>query len=203
MESGRDVWKPRVRRLRESDLTVAELAAELGVNPKTLTYWKWRLGMEAREGRQRRSRQWDPPGMAGPGLLTDTIVRRWQDHLPLHRLEGIYACEGMELSRSTMCSWDEQLAPMAERLVAAMRDDAFTAPTPARMRRGCWCRRRKNAAAATSGCSWSPTATCSSSTRGTKPMMPSTGSWRATKAISLPMRTWSTITCKPAHAWPK
>jgi transposase-like protein len=51
MERGREVWEPRVRRLRESDLTVAEFAAELGVNPKTLTYWKWRLGKEASEGK--------------------------------------------------------------------------------------------------------------------------------------------------------
>lgn len=69
-----------------------------------------------------------PRGLAGPGLLADTIVRRWQDHLPLNRLEGIYAREGMELARSTICSWHEQLATMAERLVAAMREDAFTAP---------------------------------------------------------------------------
>jgi transposase len=32
-------------------------------------------------------------GLAGPGLLADTIVRRWQDHQPLHRLEGIYRCD--------------------------------------------------------------------------------------------------------------
>jgi len=69
-----------------------------------------------------------PRGLAGPGLLADTIVRRWQDHLPLNRLEGIYAREGMELARSTICSWHEQLTPMAERLVAAMREDAFAAP---------------------------------------------------------------------------
>ena len=40
-------------------------------------------------------------GLAGPGLLADTIVRRWQDHLPLHRLERIYGREGLELARST------------------------------------------------------------------------------------------------------
>jgi transposase len=30
-------------------------------------------------------------GRAGPGLLADTIVRRWQDHIPFHRMEGIFA----------------------------------------------------------------------------------------------------------------
>jgi transposase-like protein len=53
MERGREVWEPRVRRLRDSDLTVAEFAAELGVNPSTLTYWKWRLGKEARQDKVR------------------------------------------------------------------------------------------------------------------------------------------------------
>lgn len=30
-------------------------------------------------------------------------------HLPLHRLEKIYAGEGLELARSTPCGWHEQL----------------------------------------------------------------------------------------------
>ncbi len=67
-------------------------------------------------------------GLAGPGLLADTIVKRWQDHLPLHRLEGIYARDGVELSRSTICGWHEQMANLAERLVAAMRQDALLQP---------------------------------------------------------------------------
>ncbi|MBN4049495.1 IS66 family transposase [bacterium AH-315-N03] len=69
-----------------------------------------------------------PMGLAGPGLLADTLVRRWQDHLPLNRLEGIYAREGVELARSTICGWHEQLANLCERLVAAMRRDAFEQP---------------------------------------------------------------------------
>jgi transposase len=38
-------------------------------------------------------------GTAGPGMLADSIVRRWQDHQPLTRLEGIYARDGLELSK--------------------------------------------------------------------------------------------------------
>jgi len=30
-------------------------------------------------------------GNAGPGMLADTIVKRWQDHMPLNRLEDMYA----------------------------------------------------------------------------------------------------------------
>jgi transposase len=67
-------------------------------------------------------------GLAGPGLLADTIVRRWQDHLPANRLEGIYAREGIELARSTICGWHGQLTPLVEPLVAAMRADAFEQP---------------------------------------------------------------------------
>ncbi len=67
-------------------------------------------------------------GSAGPGLLADTIVRRWQDHLPLHRLEGIYGREGLVLSRSTLCTWHEQLADLCRPLVEAMFKDARLAP---------------------------------------------------------------------------
>jgi hypothetical protein len=44
----REEWAKRVERWRESGLTSAEFAAELGINPRTLTYWKWVLGKEAR-----------------------------------------------------------------------------------------------------------------------------------------------------------
>lgn len=55
-----------------------------------------------------------PRGLAGPGLLADTIVKRWQDHCPVHRLEGIYARDGVELARSTVCGWHAALAPLVE-----------------------------------------------------------------------------------------
>lgn len=66
--------------------------------------------------------------LAGPGLLADTIVRRWQDHLPLHRLERIYGREGLDLARSTMCGWHEALAALVKPLVEAMWVDARSAP---------------------------------------------------------------------------
>ena len=66
--------------------------------------------------------------LAGPGLLADTIVRRWQDHLPLHRLERIYGREGLELARSTICGWHESLGALVKPLVEAMWADARGAP---------------------------------------------------------------------------
>lgn len=67
-------------------------------------------------------------GLAGPALLADTIVRRWQDHLPLHRLERIYGRDGLELARSTMCGWHATLAELVRPLIDAMWTDAFLAP---------------------------------------------------------------------------
>ena len=69
-----------------------------------------------------------PKGMAGPGFLADTLVRRFEDHLPLNRLEKIYARDGLELARSTMCSWHEQLAELAKPLVKAMWTEALLQP---------------------------------------------------------------------------
>ncbi len=69
-----------------------------------------------------------PRGLAGPGLLADTIVRRWQDHLPLNRLEQIYAREGLELPRSTVCTWHTQLTELVAPLIIAMWKDALASP---------------------------------------------------------------------------
>ena len=69
-----------------------------------------------------------PRGLAGPGMLADTLVRRWQDHMPVHRLEQMYAREGLDIVRSTICGWHAQLMPLVEPVVEAMRQDAFTSP---------------------------------------------------------------------------
>lgn len=69
-----------------------------------------------------------PRGLAGPGMLADTIVRRWQDHMPLNRLEDMYGRDGIELARSTICGWHSALSELVAPLLAAMRADAFTQP---------------------------------------------------------------------------
>lgn len=43
----REEWAKRVTRWRDSGLTTAEFAAELGINPHSLTYWAWTLKREA------------------------------------------------------------------------------------------------------------------------------------------------------------
>ena len=66
-----------------------------------------------------------PRSLCGPGLLADTLVRRWQDHLPLHRLERIYGREGLELPRSTVCDWHAEAALLVKPLIEAMWKDAL------------------------------------------------------------------------------
>jgi transposase len=66
-----------------------------------------------------------PKSMAAPGLLAQIITAKFADHLPLHRLEGIFARHGVALSRSTMCDWlagcADVLRPIYERMCARVR----------------------------------------------------------------------------------
>jgi hypothetical protein len=58
-------------------------------------------------------------------MLADTVVKRFCDHLPLHRQEQIFARDGLPLARSTMCRWHQELAALCKPLVAAMRAEAL------------------------------------------------------------------------------
>ncbi len=42
----KDVWRNRVQRWRDSDLTAQEYADEIGVNVHTLKDWSWKLSRE-------------------------------------------------------------------------------------------------------------------------------------------------------------
>ena len=46
-----------------------------------------------------------PGGIAGPGLVTEVIVSKFSDHLPLYRLEDILTRCGVYIARSTLCDW--------------------------------------------------------------------------------------------------
>jgi len=43
--------------------------------------------------------------LPGPGLLSQIIVDKYQDHIPLHRTEQRFERLGASLPRSTMCDW--------------------------------------------------------------------------------------------------
>lgn len=58
--------------------------------------------------------------LAGEGLLAHVVVSKYVDHLPLYRLEQIFARERIDLSRTTLCEWvagvATALAPIGEQL---------------------------------------------------------------------------------------
>jgi transposase len=50
-------------------------------------------------------------GLPGAGLLTQVIIGKYEDHLPLYRQEKIYRQRhGVNLSRQTLCGWVEAAA---------------------------------------------------------------------------------------------
>jgi hypothetical protein len=53
-------------------------------------------------------------GRAGAGLLAHILVSKYCDHQPLYRQEQIYAREGIELPRSTLCDWVRQETELLE-----------------------------------------------------------------------------------------
>lgn len=59
-------------------------------------------------------------GIAGAGLLAHVMVSKYCDHLPLYRQSRIYAREGVQIDRSTMAGWVEQVHDLLDPLVAAL-----------------------------------------------------------------------------------
>lgn len=78
-------------------------------------------------------------GLPGAGLLTQVIVSKHEDHLPLYRQEKIYReRHGVNLSRQTLCGWVEAaadwLSPIYREMKAALlaRDYLQADETPIR-----------------------------------------------------------------------
>jgi transposase len=61
-------------------------------------------------------------GMAGPGLLAYVVTSKYADYLPLYRLEGIFARQGLELDRSTLCVWAADVADLLDPLYRRMKE---------------------------------------------------------------------------------
>ena len=64
-------------------------------------------------------------GLPGPGLLAHVITSKYGDHLPLYRLERIFRRHGVDLSRSTMCSWMAACAELLHPLYRLMVKDVL------------------------------------------------------------------------------
>ena len=69
-------------------------------------------------------------GYASAGLLTDIVLKKYEDHLPLYRQEQILRSRhGIELSRKTMCDWvrvvAEWLKPIYNHIREELRASAY------------------------------------------------------------------------------
>ena len=64
-------------------------------------------------------------GLPGPGLLAYVITSKLGDHLPLYRLEKIFARHGVDIARSTMCAWmlsaSELVKPLVELITTRVK----------------------------------------------------------------------------------
>ena len=80
-----------------------------------------------------------PRSIAGPGLISELLVSKFGDHLPLYRQEDRFTRLGLNLSRSTLCDWvqgaADLLTPLAERMrsLVLTSEVLWTDDTPVRM----------------------------------------------------------------------
>jgi len=62
-------------------------------------------------------------GLAGPGLLAETLIAKYEDHLPLYRQEKRYERLGYSIARSTLCDWIMACADRLSPIVKSMHED--------------------------------------------------------------------------------
>jgi transposase len=80
-----------------------------------------------------------PRSIAGPGLISEIIVSKFGDHLPLYRQEDRFTRMGLHLSRSTLCDWTaaaaDLLKPLYQRMLNRVLQSEliWTDDTPVRM----------------------------------------------------------------------
>ncbi len=67
-------------------------------------------------------------GLPGPSLLAYVITSKLGDHLPLYRLEGIFARQHVTIARSTMCAWMRCAGELVQSLVALMAERVRQSP---------------------------------------------------------------------------
>lgn len=67
-------------------------------------------------------------GFAGPGLLADVLVNKYDDHLPLYRQSEILARHGINIARQTLCDWVMQCGDILKPIVKAMLPDLLASP---------------------------------------------------------------------------
>ncbi|HUG89361.1 MAG TPA: IS66 family transposase [Planctomycetaceae bacterium] len=80
-----------------------------------------------------------PRSIAGPGLISQILVSKFGDHLPLYRQEDIFVRHGIHLPRSTLCDWVKSAADLLGPLSRLQKrrvlssERIWTDDTPVRM----------------------------------------------------------------------
>ena len=80
------MWERRVRRWERSGESAAEFAAQEGVNPRTLSFWKWKLGSSRLPSSTRRAPSVDfvevvPEAVLQRGAPLEIVVERYRVRL--------------------------------------------------------------------------------------------------------------------------
>ena len=101
---------------RELELQPAKLEAHIHVRPKYACR-RCKHGVSTAPLPPRPI----PGGIAGPGLVSEVIVSKFGDHLPLYRLEDIFTRYGVYISRSTLCDWVKFAAQLFKPLYELQR----------------------------------------------------------------------------------
>lgn len=60
-------------------------------------------------------------GRPGPGVLAYILTSKYCNHLPLYRLEQIFARHGLQIPRTTQCDWVRDSADLLEAIALAMK----------------------------------------------------------------------------------
>lgn len=71
---GREVWERRVEQWRRSGKSADAFAAEVGINPRSLKWWKWNLGVAAKPTARKSSAL----ARSAPSLSPITFVEMTQ-----------------------------------------------------------------------------------------------------------------------------
>jgi transposase len=70
-----------------------------------------------------------PKSIAAPGLVAQTIISKYQDHLPLYRQEKIWERMGVTIPRNTACGWviaaAEVCMPMRDAIISTLRASTY------------------------------------------------------------------------------
>ena len=67
-------------------------------------------------------------GIAGAGLISQIVVSKFGDHLPLYRQEDIFVRHGIHLARSTLCDWVAAAAELLKPLHQLQRQLVVQCP---------------------------------------------------------------------------